>query len=81
MNILASIFMSRKVYCPTCKKLLLYEGNPYRPFCSQRCKKRDLGAWASEEYVIQGKSSEVEEKNVSTSEETAEEILPKPILH
>ncbi len=73
--------MSRKVYCPTCKKTLLYEGNPYRPFCSERCKNRDLGAWASEEYVIQGRSSEVEEKNVSTSEEGPVEVPPKPILH
>ena len=23
--------------------------NPYRPFCSERCKNMDLGAWASEE--------------------------------
>ena len=26
----------------------------YRPFCSERCKTRDLGAWASEEYRIGG---------------------------
>jgi endogenous inhibitor of DNA gyrase (YacG/DUF329 family) len=24
----------------------------YRPFCSERCKKIDLGAWAEEKYAI-----------------------------
>ena len=32
--------------CPTCDKETVYEGNPYRPFCSQRCKLLDLGNWA-----------------------------------
>jgi endogenous inhibitor of DNA gyrase (YacG/DUF329 family) len=26
--------------------------SPYRPFCSERCKLIDLGAWASESYRI-----------------------------
>jgi endogenous inhibitor of DNA gyrase (YacG/DUF329 family) len=26
--------------------------NPYRPFCSERCKKIDLGAWASESFRV-----------------------------
>ena len=26
--------------------------NPYRPFCSERCKLIDLGQWASEAYRI-----------------------------
>lgn len=53
------------VPCPKCKKLARYEGNPDRPFCSERCKLLDLGAWASEDYRIQGKGSEVEESNLS----------------
>ena len=28
------------------------EGNPFRPFCSERCKMSDLGAWASGDYAI-----------------------------
>jgi len=32
----------------------LWEGNPFRPFCSERCKMLDLGAWAKEEYRIEG---------------------------
>jgi endogenous inhibitor of DNA gyrase (YacG/DUF329 family) len=26
--------------------------SPFRPFCSDRCKLIDLGAWASEEHKI-----------------------------
>jgi endogenous inhibitor of DNA gyrase (YacG/DUF329 family) len=41
------------VDCPTCSaKVEWTEENKYRPFCSQRCKQIDLGAWAEEKYVI-----------------------------
>ena len=26
--------------------------NPFRPFCSERCKLIDLGQWASESYRV-----------------------------
>ena len=42
-----------KVKCPTCKKLTLYAPeNPFRPFCSERCRLLDLGNWASENYRV-----------------------------
>jgi endogenous inhibitor of DNA gyrase (YacG/DUF329 family) len=28
------------------------EANPWRPFCSERCKRIDLGDWASNRFVI-----------------------------
>ena len=41
------------VNCPTCAaKVEWKEENKYRPFCSERCKQIDLGAWAEEKYVI-----------------------------
>ena len=44
-----------KLPCPTCKKNIKYDlGNVNRPFCSEKCKLIDLGAWASEEYNIPG---------------------------
>ena len=47
------------VDCPTCgKKLEWTEANRFRPFCSERCKQIDLGAWAEEKYVISGKSDQ-----------------------
>lgn len=42
------------VPCPACKGDSLYAStNPYRPFCSARCKGLDLGAWASEEFRME----------------------------
>ena len=38
--------------CPNCRKPVNWEGNEFRPFCSERCKILDLGAWASEEYAV-----------------------------
>jgi endogenous inhibitor of DNA gyrase (YacG/DUF329 family) len=39
------------VICPECKGDSVYApSNPYRPFCSQRCKNIDFGAWASEGF-------------------------------
>ncbi|MBW2038850.1 MAG: DNA gyrase inhibitor YacG [Deltaproteobacteria bacterium] len=48
--------------CPRCGKLVRWEGNPYRPFCSQRCKLIDLGKWIDEEYHLDGEESPSEEK-------------------
>jgi endogenous inhibitor of DNA gyrase (YacG/DUF329 family) len=38
--------------CPTCKKETDYSANPYRPFCSERCKLIDLGKWAGGEFRV-----------------------------
>ncbi len=40
------------VKCPTCGKQVEYQGNEFRPFCSERCKLLDFGAWADEEYNL-----------------------------
>jgi uncharacterized protein len=31
-----------------------YEDNPWRPFCSERCKLIDFDKWTSEEYRVPG---------------------------
>lgn len=47
--------MKKKVHCPTCGKEIVWDkSNPYRPFCSERCKLIDLGEWASESHRIPG---------------------------
>jgi len=39
------------VPCPTCGGDSVYApSNVYRPFCSNRCKNVDLGAWANEDF-------------------------------
>lgn len=43
----------RVVACPICGTAV--EWTPaarFRPFCSERCKMIDLGAWASESYRV-----------------------------
>ena len=41
--------------CPLCRKEAVWQDNPFRPFCSERCKMTDLGRWAAEEYRIPDK--------------------------
>jgi endogenous inhibitor of DNA gyrase (YacG/DUF329 family) len=43
----------RVVSCPQCGKPAQWDpANRFRPFCSERCRLIDLGAWASESYRI-----------------------------
>lgn len=46
--------------CPTCNVPVspVPDGNCAWPFCCDRCKLIDLGAWAAEERVIAGDASE-----------------------
>jgi endogenous inhibitor of DNA gyrase (YacG/DUF329 family) len=44
---------ARTVRCPQCGGDSVYgPENPYRPFCSERCRQIDLGAWASESFRV-----------------------------
>jgi endogenous inhibitor of DNA gyrase (YacG/DUF329 family) len=44
---------AKKVACPQCGTMVEWDAkNRYRPFCSERCKMIDLGAWANESYRI-----------------------------
>jgi hypothetical protein len=40
--------------CPVCRKSTTWQENPFRPFCSERCKLIDLDNWLSERYRILG---------------------------
>jgi endogenous inhibitor of DNA gyrase (YacG/DUF329 family) len=41
------------VSCPQCGLAVAWSAeNRFRPFCSQRCRTLDLGAWASESYRV-----------------------------
>ncbi|HXX56797.1 MAG TPA: DNA gyrase inhibitor YacG [Thermodesulfovibrionales bacterium] len=46
-----------KIICPACRRTTTWEENPWKPFCSERCKFIDLGKWASEEYRIPGEKA------------------------
>ncbi len=42
---------NKALRCPTCKKLATAGSEDY-PFCSDRCRRIDLGKWASGDYKI-----------------------------
>lgn len=45
--------LERKVACPTCGHEVVWNAQShYRPFCSERCRQIDLGAWANDEYRV-----------------------------
>ena len=62
-----------RVKCPGCSTLCLFgPANKWRPFCSERCRDLDLGAWASERYRVNG--------GPPGTTEGAEDEAPDPLL-
>ena len=60
--------MSLIVNCPTCGASVEWiERNIARPFCSQRCKLIDLGAWASEAYRVAADEEEAPEHSSASA--------------
>jgi endogenous inhibitor of DNA gyrase (YacG/DUF329 family) len=49
---------NRQIKCPICIKETAWDDNPFRPFCSERCRLVDLGKWASEDYRIAGEKKD-----------------------
>lgn len=49
------------VKCPTCRREIDWANSPFRPFCSERCRLIDLGAWVSGQRSIPGDSTPAEE--------------------
>ena len=48
------------------------ENNPERPFCSERCRLLDLGAWADERYVVETDGAEDDGASTSIVDGSAE---------
>jgi uncharacterized protein len=56
--------MARTVACPICQNKLEWSGkSPFRPFCSERCKLVDLGAWASDAYRVAAQEEAPDEES------------------
>ena len=67
------------VACPTCsKKLEWCPENTFRPFCSERCKMIDLGAWASEEYKVAAEPS-VDDYSSSFDDPESQDHQDRPL--
>jgi endogenous inhibitor of DNA gyrase (YacG/DUF329 family) len=48
----------KHVPCPRCGHAAPFApDNPWRPFCSERCKMIDLGLWAAERYRVAGEEA------------------------
>lgn len=60
------------VKCPTCGKETEYQGNEFRPFCSERCKLIDFGAWADEEFSLPTENAELTEEDIREIEKELE---------
>lgn len=61
------------VKCPQCGVEVEYEGNEHRPFCSERCKLIDFGAWADEEFSIPSETEALSEEEIEIIARAAEE--------
>lgn len=65
------------VKCPECGKESVYESNEFRPFCSERCKLLDFGAWADEQYSLPAESSSPSEEDLAEIEKAQQEKKEK----
>ncbi|MDP9083224.1 MAG: DNA gyrase inhibitor YacG [Pseudomonadota bacterium] len=55
--------MTTTVKCPTCKRPVEWSPESvYRPFCSDRCRLVDLGAWFSEKHRIADQAADEAEE-------------------
>ena len=61
------------VKCPNCGKETEFTGNEFRPFCSERCKLLDFGAWADEEYNLPIETSSMTEEDIDAIEKAQQE--------
>lgn len=61
--------MTKTVACPRCGEPAAFSAdNRWRPFCSERCRRIDLGAWANEEYRIPARPDESEDEETGKPE-------------
>jgi len=61
------------IECPNCGIESEYNGNEFRPFCSERCKLIDFGAWTEEEYTLPAQASELTEEEFEALEKSLTE--------
>jgi uncharacterized protein len=61
------------VKCPSCGREIEYAGNEFRPFCSERCKLLDFGAWAEGEYALPAENTPLSEEDLQQIERSLAE--------
>jgi hypothetical protein len=55
--------------CPICAEPCGRAGNPYFPFCSERCQLVDLGRWLNEDYRIPGEPADEDSGDESSPDD------------
>lgn len=60
------------VKCPHCGKETEFSGNEFRPFCSERCKLLDFGAWADEEFALPAETQSMTDAEIDELEKAME---------
>jgi endogenous inhibitor of DNA gyrase (YacG/DUF329 family) len=59
----------RVVRCPQCGASVAWTPeSKWRPFCSERCKMIDLGAWANERYRVPDQESRIRDQGSDQSD-------------
>ncbi len=56
------------VKCPNCGKETEFSGNEFRPFCSERCKLLDFGAWADGKYSLPSETASMTDEEIDEIE-------------
>ena len=56
-----------RVECPNCGRVLEWSAaSPWRPFCSERCRLLDLGAWLTEQRAVPGEPVDAQAHDAET---------------
>ncbi len=66
--------------CPICKTETDSAVHAEFPFCSERCRERDLGNWASEKYVVSDPVFDMGDRKAVNDEEEIIEGEHKSII-
>lgn len=66
--------------CPICKTETDSTIHAEFPFCSERCRDRDLGNWASEKYVVSEPIFDMDDRRAVHDEEEMIEGEMKTII-
>ncbi|MBX5478912.1 DNA gyrase inhibitor YacG [Pyrinomonas methylaliphatogenes] len=65
--------MTTQIKCPICGKPTQWQDNPFRPFCSERCKLIDFGHWIDEDYALPAEEERSDEKSIKEDLATRED--------
>lgn len=65
-----------EVNCPQCSRTIPWsERYPHRPFCSERCRSIDFGAWATESYRIPAEPASPEDLDEAEDDDSPRHYL------